>query len=416
MKRWIAILVVALCVVPGLLCQTQTGDIETYIHTHISNLPGADEFNYTVPTSGELLTWEEIISHLINDELAEARQKAEILNYQVVEYEDNSIIPHSFYYVLEEKSAREHYWGTYIINRDPLRSGLVIQSPHPLNDFNTGKQGIYCFKHLGALAFCISGTHRCNHDSFSACSGTTSTCSGTSDPYRVSDHAHNVTSVFQKTTEVLYTDLGHTVFVQLHGFGKKASDPYVIMSNGTRETPDPDFVSLLKEELYQADNSLTFKIGHIDLEWSRLLAFTNVQGRFINQSEEPCTQNATSTTGRFIHIEQEKEKLREDLTGWMKMNEALANTFPETPSSARAQAPEWKSQVTVYPNPSEGWLKVNASTPSWVSVYDPVGKCVFNTYTDARIFETDLSTLIPGIYLVKVTNDMGTQIKKIIFK
>ena len=40
-----------------------------------------------------------------------------------------------------------------------------------------------------------------------------------------------------------------------------------------------------------------------------------------------CNTSATTTSGRFIHIEQEKSKLREDASVWAKMSNALGSVF-----------------------------------------------------------------------------------------
>ena len=400
----------------SLYCQTLSGDIELYISAYIDQLPGSNENDYSIPEASDLKTWQELLTHLLNDELSDARQKADLINYQVVEFEDNSISPHAYYYVVEEKINRQHYWGTYIINRNPLRSQLVIQSPHPVYDSNTGRQGIFCFKRLGALAFFISGTHRCNHGSYSACSGTTSVCSSSYTAYRVSDNAHNLVSIFQKTTEVLYNELGNTVFVQLHGFAMKTSDPYLIISNGSRITPVMDYIAVLKNELAKIDISLTFKIAHIDLSWSRLIAFTNVQGRFINNSISPCNVNASTCTGRFIHVEQEKSKLRKDFTGWLKMYEALSKTFPEDPTSVRNLLTKREKSVFIYPNPSEGLLTIKASGPFSFSIFNAIGKCIYQGESAVGISEIDLSMQLPGIYLVKIKCAENINIKRIILK
>jgi len=200
-------------------------------------------------------------------------------------------------------------------------------SPHPKKDFNTGKQGIYCFKTTDAWFFMLAGTDRCNQSAFSSCSGTTSVCSGSSESYRISDMAHVDDSIWQGTTSHISDHFSNTWFVQLHGFNKLASDPYVIMSNGTRETPSPDKIVSLRDELLVVDNTLTFKIAHIDLTWNRLIGFSNTNGRYINNSTNACTTNAVNTTGRFLHVEQEKTKLRADSAAWHKMAIALGEAF-----------------------------------------------------------------------------------------
>ena len=402
--------------VTGIYGQSYTGNIELYISAYIDNLPGSNENDYTKPGTTDLDIWQELLTHLVNDELADAREKAESVNYQIIEFEDNSVSPTASYYVVEEKNPRIYFWGIYIINRTPHRSQLIIQSPHPVYDTNTGYQGIFCFKRLGALAFFMSGTHRCNHNSFSTCSGTTSACSSSSTAYRISDNAHNTESIFQKSTEVLYNEFDNTVFVQLHGFAKQPDDPYVIMSNGTRITPDPDYISVLRDELFVIDNTLTFKIPHIDLSWSRLIAFTNVQGRYINNSTNPCTMNATQCTGQFIHIEQEKSKLRQDFIGWLKMYEALSNTFPENPVSTGDFVEIKKESILIYPNPSQEFLYIKASNPLTVSIFNAIGQCIFHeSYTTDQV-EIDLVRHLPGLYHVRIIDSEGVTTQKLLLK
>jgi hypothetical protein len=146
-----------------------------------------------------------------------------------------------------------------------------------------------------------------------------------SESYRISDLAHNTQSIFQKTTGNLFNNISNSVFVQLHSFGKKPSDPYIILSNGTRETPTTDYIVLLKDALLLEDSSLTFKIAYIDADQNRLIGFTNMQVRL--NSENHCTSAAIATSSRFIHIEQECTKLRYNTTGWIKMNNALKSIF-----------------------------------------------------------------------------------------
>lgn len=115
----------------------------------------------------------------------------------------------------------------------------------------------------------------------------------------------------------------NSVFIQLHSFSKNATNPYVILSNGTRETPPKDYVTQIKDALLVEDNSLTFKFAHIDTGWTRLIGF-NTQEQ-LTSSSYPCI--ASEITGRFIHIEQERTTLRESTDEWIKMSNTLKSVF-----------------------------------------------------------------------------------------
>ncbi|HFB99335.1 MAG TPA: hypothetical protein ENJ53_00885, partial [Phaeodactylibacter sp.] len=317
---------------------TQNGDIVDEINSIISTLPSAGGLEYSAPTSSQITDWESMLTDLFAANYNNANTKAIALGYDLIAFTDTSTT--TLHYLLKTTSGGGNYWGTYVYNPAACRSELVIMSPHSKKDLNTGKEGIYCYKTTDAFFFMLNGTNRCNQTSSSTCSGTTTVCSGgTAEAYRISDMAHVTNSIWQTTTQYLYDNFPDTYFAQLHGFTKKITDPYLIMSNGTRITPAPDKIVLLKNNLLLEDNTLTFKIAHIDLSWNRLIGFTNTNGRYINSSTDPCLNNATATSGRFLHIEQEKTKLRQDSTGWHKMASALANTFNANACSSVAPLP-----------------------------------------------------------------------------
>ncbi len=301
-----------------------TGQIFTEVSNIISSMPGHSGNDYNDPDASQLNSWGNLLDNIFESNYTQADLIADSLGYDVVQFTDTSESVHKTYYIL--KSNGSNYWGTYVYYPDYCRP-LVIQVPHPVDEINTEKQGIHIFQKTEALFFCLSGTSRCNHSSYSSCDGTTTICSGSFERYRISDIAHSVSSIFQKTTEKLLTGFSNTFFVQLHGFAKLVADPYVILSNGTQVTPGLDYIVPLKNNLLIEDNTLTFKIAHIDLSWTRLRAFDNTQGRLINSSIDACYANATTTNGRFLSIEQERTKLRDDVTGWNKMANALINTF-----------------------------------------------------------------------------------------
>ncbi|GJM33583.1 MAG: hypothetical protein DHS20C18_25840 [Saprospiraceae bacterium] len=301
-----------------------SGDIFDEITAVLSTMPGDSGNEYTDPSPAQLMTWEAVLNHLLDGDYADAAADAALIDYDLIEYSD--IPSGKTYYLLLNNNT--NYWGTYVYNPDYCRT-LVLQSPHPLKDFNTGKQGIHAFREADALFFSMAGTHRCNHeDDMLSCSGTTKVCDGEDfEKYKISDLAHRTGTLFQQATQILSARYSNTYFVSLHGFTKNMDDPYVILSNGTRVTPNPDFITLLADNLAVEDNLLTFEIPHQNLNWDRLNGFTNTQGRLINASENVCTTNAVTTAGRFIHMEQEKTRLRDDESGWDKVASALINTF-----------------------------------------------------------------------------------------
>ncbi|HFA49055.1 MAG TPA: T9SS type A sorting domain-containing protein [Bacteroidetes bacterium] len=303
----------------------ESGDVFSKISTTISNLPAAGGNQYLPPSANERADWTAVLTDLFAGNYSGADTKAALLGYDLVQFSD--IPTGETYYILEKTAAGTNYWGTYILNPNACRSELVLMAPHPKKDFNTGKEAIYCFQELDARFFMLAGTNRCNSSSFSSCSGTTTVCTGSSEAYRVSDPAHVTDAIWQATTEYVHDNVAGTYFVQLHGFTKQSTDPYVIMSNGTRQTPVPDKLAVLKSELETIDPVLTFKVAHLDLGWNRLIGFTNTNGRYINSSANACSTNAVNTDGRFLHLEQEKTRLRNDITGWNKMGAALGETF-----------------------------------------------------------------------------------------
>lgn len=306
--------------------QTATGNLETYAANLINAFPGSSGNNYNSPSNDELSKWTTIVNFILENKINDAVQQAGTIGYNITEFTDTSLTPNKVFYILEKKNTSSNHWGVYMFSKTPTIDRLVLMAPHSKYDTNTGKQAVYSFKNTQAKALFLNGTHRCNSTASSSCSGTTSAC-GSNAAFRISDMAHTTTSMYQKTTDILFNKISNSVFIQLHGFAKKSTDPYVIMSNGTRDTPTVDYAVKIKDALLLEDNSLTFKIAHLDTSWTRLIGFTNTQGRLINNSANPCSTSATSTTGRFIHIEQEKSKLRNDATGWKKMSDALKRAF-----------------------------------------------------------------------------------------
>ena len=84
-------------------------------------------------------------------------------------------------------------------------------------------------------ALILAGAHRCASRSESSCSGRTRICGDGRNPYRTSDTAHNPDTRFH-TAHLILTDFWpKAVVVQLHGFGVKNTDAWVVLSDTSRD-------------------------------------------------------------------------------------------------------------------------------------------------------------------------------------
>jgi hypothetical protein len=294
--------------------QTVFGKLIEHVEAQVSAMPGSSGNHYQDPSPAEIVLFNDVLSAIVDADVALAASLANALDYEVIRFIDNTLPQNQEFIILQKTPSGDHFWGSLIYNQDACRD-VVIQCPHPRFDSNTGLEGAYIFTRLNTRAMMISGTHRCNSTSASNCSGTTTAC-GSSAAYRKSDIAHNDDAIFQSTTEFLSGSIPASLFIQLHGFARQSGDPHLIVSNGTRDTPDPDPIDDLRQSLISIDPDITFKIPHIHTDWTRLTGFTNTQGRHLNISPDDCSANASTSTGRFVHIEQEFAMFRADESGW----------------------------------------------------------------------------------------------------
>ena len=210
-----------------------------------------------------------------------------------------------------ENSESPKYGGTYAYCPSCTAENIVIQTPHSVKDADTGKQGINVFYSLGSQWLMANSAHRCNSDMSSECSGTTSVCGGGSSPYPISDAAHNDASWMQVVTEAL--DEVHTnneiegIFIQLHGFNKasRPSDfPDGILSYGTRTDPDPERdPAATFQQAMETQCNCTIDLYH-DSDVDQLGGTTNTQGRYLNESPDPCDEKGSLNSAKFLHFEQ----------------------------------------------------------------------------------------------------------------
>ncbi|MCB0685398.1 MAG: hypothetical protein KDC53_02700 [Saprospiraceae bacterium] len=367
------------------------GNLENYLSDFIETLPISGSNVYHDPSFTEQENLSLAIKLLYQGHLPEAQEMAIDAGYEIIRYVDNSQEKNREFYGLQPVPGGTNYWGIYFLNPQGCRN-LILQCPHPRLDTNTGMQGAYIFTHLDVKGLMISGTHRCNSIAPSSCSGTTSVC-GANGPYRISDIAHNDRSIFQQITQALKEEI-NPFFLQLHGFAKLTGDPNLIISNGTRSTPEEDPIIKLSGALSVIDQTLTYKIIHIHHDWTRLTAFTNTQGRYLNNSTNPCLENATSSSGKFIHIEQEFDRLRKDEAGWELMRQALEQTFDCEITTGHYHHQEIPIEIAI--ENDHFTLHTDDSHTLWVEVYMIDGRQLINQplVNDESIWVPDQSILI----------------------
>jgi hypothetical protein len=362
----------------------QSGDLTDHLDSLIVSMPATrDGGDYLQPNADSRALWREIIDHILAGEYEDAHTKALTKNYELVLFTDTATPDSVVHSILERTlESTSRHWGTFVFNTSPLRPHLVIQSPHSRFDTNTGYESVRVYQHADGRALFISGAHRCNGLTDSPCDGTTSVCGGSLQPYRYSDQAHVVLATFQIATEAMLEHDPALVVVQPHGFAQLEGDPDLILSNGTRTMPTGmDYAVAIRDAIQAVDPSLTAKVGHIDLSWTRLLGGTNTQGRLVNGSADPCGTGASSATGQFVHIEQTKPGLRDSSQNWMKLAQAVANTVPVEATSVHGSVTPPAGRILGnYPNPFPSRTRVaielGHSAPIELDVFDVAGRRV----------------------------------------
>ncbi len=375
------LLTILLCASATNAQTTVRGDLTSHVDSLIAAIPaGSGTGQYQPPGTTQQSQWRTMVETILQGDISLAAAQAPPLGYLLLDYTDTSTLIERKYYVLEKSPSSGNHWGTYVFAVSPVRPRLIIQVPHPLYDSKTGYQGWYVFFTVQARAFFLSGTHRCNNALPSPCSGTTTACGTSNDPYRQSDQAHVVDGTFQKSTEAALTCIDSCVFLQPHGFAQLQGDPDIIMSNGTQKAPPPggDDLLALRDNLLLVDPSLKFKVAHVDTDWTRLIATTSTQGRLINGSSSPCGISATSANGRFLHLEQKYLGLRDTKEHWGILATAVGLTFPETPTTVQPAQDFHFRLFQNYPNPFNPAttirFELDRTTSTHITIYNLLGQ------------------------------------------
>ena len=100
-------------------------------------------------------------------------------------------------------------------------------------------------------------------------------------------------------------------------------------------------------------------------------------------------------------VVEEKDKLRNDETGWNKMSNALSNVFSSTLGLNKF---EIDNSITISPNPSYGIIKIKGASIDNIQIFNILGQelIVVNNRNNKEIIIVDLHKSKQGIYYIRI--------------
>jgi hypothetical protein len=258
---------------------------------------------------------------------------ADAVDYDVAAFRDTAT-GETYYGLLPEADNGDGRGFFFLRPRAGVQRRLVLEAAHAVEDNRTGVLASEIFRASGARALLLSGADRCASDEESGCTGTTD-CGN----HRVSDAAHSVDTFFHIFHELASVEHGDTLTLQIHGFKADGTDPEFSVSDGTETNNGSDsylpnaFYLDLQARMVAANPGLTRNGNSCNSSLTGQGDFQcgtqNVQGRHLNGSPEACGTEASSASGRFVHLEMSND-LREpgDLYSQQLVIDAVNAVFP----------------------------------------------------------------------------------------
>lgn len=307
--------------------QNKSGDLVSEFNAIKSNMPGSYSNGYTVPNSTELSKWRTLIGYMLAEDWngAESYRASNFSYYTLYRFTDTGN-GNAVYYMLQENTPVNRGWGTYVFATSGVWDRpVVIEAPHPMYDINTHAESPDVWRMVKARYLIMAGTHRNANSASSPCSGS----------YKISDMAHVVDAIFHVTHEEI-VDFNPSYYqVQLHGFGSTCSED-IFSANGSSSQVTAKLLEFTDDLVARGINAKT-----LDNSSCNYNATTNTQGRYTNGSSNICTQNASSITEQFVHIEQ-KRAIRESYADYSLVAASIRAVFTggtNDPPTAEANGP-----------------------------------------------------------------------------
>ncbi len=195
--------------------------------------------------------------------------------------------------------------GPAIAWRSGASVDVILEVPHPIHEADTLARARTAFASHGAVALLVAGSHRCASPRKSQCDGRSAVCGD--EGWRISDPAHTADSAFHAVHAALVDLSPRALVISLHNMREEG----ISLSDGTRGAVDRDAPVARAAEAAQRAlpgypiTSCNPGAG-VPVE-ARHCGTTNVQGRHVNGSSDPCDRGASQGTGRFLHLEWNKD-------------------------------------------------------------------------------------------------------------
>ena len=81
-----------------------------------------------------------------------------------------------------------------------------------------------------------------------------------------------------------------------------------------------------------------------------------------------------------------------------------------------ASSQKKKNSIQIFPNPTEGFVSIQTTKPSFANIFDRSGRLILSKTLNLTIQQIDLSQLSNGVYTIEVIGDNETQFSKVIKK
>ena len=131
---------------------------------------------------------------------------------------------------------------------------------------------------------------------------------GGPEEYRTSDVAADVNNFFQAAHEASLQVEPKPLVISLHGKRPTIGEPSVIVSDGTRTAAPEGSLSRKLAGNIAARGTPTSSCQEPGSSL-RLCGTVSVQGRVSNGATDACAEGPLTASGRFLHVEQDYDKI-----------------------------------------------------------------------------------------------------------